>query len=1194
MCAVCGVVGSATGRFCEACGSPLLATCPRCGEATSPGARFCGECGSPLDEIARPGVVEAQAASTAIAQRRICSVLFVDLVSFTPLSANRDPEEVRELLSRYFLTASTVIGRYGGVTEKFIGDAVVAVWGTPVATEGDAERAVRAGLELIASIADLGEQMGAPNLAARAGVVTGEVAVTVGAIGQGMVAGDAVNTASRVQAAASPGEVLVDTTTQRLASSAIAFDDAGEHVLKGKPSPEALWSATRVLAGVGGTQRVDGLEAPLIGRDAELRLVKELFHAAAERSTPAMVVVSGPAGVGKSRLGWEFEKYVDGLATTVLWHRGRCLSYGEGVSFWALAEIVRARFGIAEDDVLEVATEKFSEGLARFMPDLAERDYVAPRLGRLLGIPAAGDTTTAFSREELFAGWRFFFEHLAARAPVVLLVEDLQHADAGLLDFLDHIVDWAHGLTVFVLAFTRPEMEQIRPGLGSGRRRTALTLDPLELQVMERLVDALVPGMPTAARARIAAHAQGIPLFAVETIRSLIDRDVVVPHEGLYRLIRDVGELTVPDSLHALLAARLDSLTPDIRDLVADAAVLGTTFPAEALIAVAGRPDAEVRAAMSELIRRQVLEVSADPLSPQRGDYRFSQEMLRRVAYETLSRRDRKARHLAVAEHLRATFPADGDEIMDVVARHYLDALAAVPDDPDVADIRDQAVSALVRAGERATRAGAPAGASASYAAAAELIEQTPEHGQEVAAAELWERCATADLIRGDYAATERHAERARGLFQASGHARAAARAQLLIGSALADSGQLSESREHAAAALLVLRQDPDRDTVTALRLVADVALFSGEADADRLTSEVLALGQDLDVGPDVLTRLLTIRGHLHNSANRPTQATAYYLEAARQAELTGDTARRGIALCNLAFNVMPADPEAAVAAARTAMELLRRVGNRPALAISMGNLMVALVDEGDWNQAETLLTEAASADELDDNELLRACRGWLAALRGDVDTATDTLTALPMLRASEDHQHRATVALVEAFTANAREQPALALRHARHALTHVPSIGVRHEVVRWAWPLAARVALGLRDLATVTELIAGLDEHPMGHLPPVLRAERDLVRARLSVEQGDLEAGNALAGAVAGHRNVANPYHLSHALLDLAAYVSLGGDDTAAATLVDEAAEIADRLRCRPLQNRAQRTSMGYGDASLSPSQVRSRRPAT
>jgi predicted ATPase len=221
--------------------------------------------------------------------------------------------------------------------------------------------------------------------------------------------------------------------------------------------------------------RVDGLEAPLTGRDAELRTLKELFHATAERRVPRMVLVSGPAGVGKSRLGWEFEKYIDGLAETVWWHRGRCLSYGEGVAFWALAEIVRQRLAIAEEDPAEVAAAKLAAGLDRFVTDPDERGYVGARLGRLLGVASAGDNNATLSREELFAGWRLFFERLAATGPVVLLVEEAQYADVGLLDFIDHLIDWTRDLPVFVLVFARPELGQLRPQFGNGRNRSTLT-----------------------------------------------------------------------------------------------------------------------------------------------------------------------------------------------------------------------------------------------------------------------------------------------------------------------------------------------------------------------------------------------------------------------------------------------------------------------------------------------------------------------------------------------------------------------------------------------------------------------------------------------------------------------------------------------------------------------------------------------
>ena len=350
------------------------------------------------------------------------------------------------------------------------------------------------------------------------------------------------------------------------------------------------------------------------------------------------------------------------------------------------------------------------------------------------------------------------------------------------------------------------------------------------------------------ARAKITGQAQGVPLFAVETVRALIDRDVVQPSEGVYRLVGDVGDLAVPDSLHALLAARLDALDPGVRRLVTDAAVLGTSFPAEALIAVSGKDEQTVRAALAELVHREVLAVSADPLSPERGSYQFAQQMLRQVAYDTLSRRDRKARHLKVAAHLRAAFAGDGEEVADVIARHYLDALAAAPEDHDAERIRAEAAAARVRAAERAERTGALTQAATSYASAAELTSAQDADGQQ-AAGRLWERAAQAAVDAGDYAAAVALRGPGPGRIPAS-----AGRRGLRPGSRSSPGTRCGfgdtppRLATSSPAAMGVLRADPDRDTVRALDQLATVAVFSGSADADQLTAEALDLGQDLDV----------------------------------------------------------------------------------------------------------------------------------------------------------------------------------------------------------------------------------------------------------------------------------------------------------------------------------------------------------
>ena len=383
------------------------------------------QCGAPLGAAAAQGARGTQDATQAAApaaERRLVSVLFADLVGFTTLSESRDAEEVRELLSRYFDTCRRLIELYGGTVEKFIGDAVMAVWGTPTATEDDAERAVRAALDIVAAVSALGQEVGADDLRARAGVLTGEAAVTIGATSEGMVAGDLVNSASRIQAVAEPGKVLVGESTRRATEQTIAYADAGSHELKGKAGLVELWQALRVVSGARGSLKSPGLEAPFVGRDRELRQIKDLFHTSTEERRAHLVSVTGVAGVGKSRLMWEFYKYFDGLPQITYWHRGRCLSYGEGVTYWALADMVRMRCRIAEDEEPETARGKLHATLEEHVPDAEEREFLAPRLAHLLGLAEH----QARDKQDLFGAWRLFFERLADVYATVLVFEDMQ------------------------------------------------------------------------------------------------------------------------------------------------------------------------------------------------------------------------------------------------------------------------------------------------------------------------------------------------------------------------------------------------------------------------------------------------------------------------------------------------------------------------------------------------------------------------------------------------------------------------------------------------------------------------------------------------------------------------------------------------------------------------------------------------
>ena len=722
ICAACGTENRAGRKFCSECAAPLAVVCPACGAANEPSEKFCGECATPLPGTAPPAIATAPATSRVtgparVAERRLVSVLFADLVGFTAYAADRDPEEVRETLTRYFDLATDVIGRYGGTVEKFIGDAVMAVWGAPTAHEDDAERAVRAALELCGSVGALG-----PAIEARAGILTGEAAVTIGATNQGLVAGDLVNTASRLQSVAPPGAVLVGEATQRAAGRAVAFEAAGEQLLKGKAAPVQAWRAVRIVAQVGGRNRADTLEAPFVGRDDELRLLKDLFHATSREGRARLVSVIGPAGIGKSRLAWEFLKYLDGLVERVWYHDGRSPAYGEGVSFWALGEMIRARAGLAEGDDEPTSRARIAEIVARHVTDEPERQWIEPALLTLLGVEASADAA------QLFSAWRTFFERLAETAPVVLVFEDFHHADDGLLDFVDHLMEWSRNAPIYVLTLARPELLERRNGWGAGHRSfTSLYLDPLPPAAMTQLLEGLVPGLPVTARQAIVARADGFPLYAIETVRMLLAEGRLEAIDGIYRPKGDLGSLEVPETLTALIASRLDALPVDQQALVDDAAVLGQSFTPAALTALSGLPADAVEVGLQALVRRELMVRQADARSPERGQYAFVQALIREVAYGTLSRADRKARHLAAARYCEAL---ETDELAGALAGHYLAAHQNATPGPEAEALAVQARLALRGAGDRAATLGSPDQAMRFYEQALAVAEVDQDRAQ--------------------------------------------------------------------------------------------------------------------------------------------------------------------------------------------------------------------------------------------------------------------------------------------------------------------------------------------------------------------------------------------------------------------------------------------------------------------------------
>ena len=1151
-CASCLAENTDGAKFCVECGAPQRpATCPGCGFAAGAG-KFCAECGTPLGSA--PAATAAPPPRTA--ERRRTSVLFGDLVGFTTLSESRDPEEVRELLSRYFDQARTVVARYGGTVEKFIGDAVMAVWGAPVAHEDDAERAVRAGLDLVATIAALGEDVGMPGLALRVGVVTGEVAVTLGATGEGMVAGDAVNTAARVQSTAQPGTVWVDDETRHLTSAAVTYTDAGVHALKGKAEPVALFQARAVVAAMGGAQRVDGLEAPFVGRDRELRLIKELFHATHEEGRPRLVTVTGVAGVGKSRLGWEFEKYIDGLTVLTRWHRGRCLSYGEGVAFWAFAEMVRSRLGVTEVDTREEVQAKTPAALAQWVPDAEERAWLGPRLDVLLGLGEG----SSFDRTDLFAAWTVFLERVGEGLPLVLLFEDLHYADPGLLDLIEHLLDARFPL--YVLAFTRPELLERRPGLSAGRRTTPIYLDPLGDSAMAQLVDGLVDGLPEAARSALVARAEGVPLYAVETVRSLIDRDAVVPLQGRYVFVDhagarvDLGTLAAPASLQTLIAARLDALSPVERRAAQDASVLGLSFTREGLMALCG-PGVDVDVVLESLVRKEILELQNDPRSPERGQYRFLQALVRQVAYDTLSRRDRKSRHLAAAAHLAEAFDDAGD-LAAVLAQHHLDALdASSTDDEDHADLARQARALLVRAAARAESLGSPDQALRHVETA---LARGPE-GLELH--ELQERAARNARLSGQIERALSLARAAKAGYTALGLDVDALRALMIETTALREQGRLRDAVDLLQPVYDDLKGRPEAgpQLFQVASALAGAHIFLGDHDlAQRYGLEALIVAEAEGDATDIADALYRVSLVLLYMGS-PSASRALLHESIRVCRQDNLTAVLSLALNNLASLTYPRDLAAALPYVIESLSLNEQRGDRGRTAVSLINVVLIQWLLGDW-------------DEID-----QRAAGWTPEdLAGEVHAGLKFLLAVIAWQRGEpvrdpveygdnlgDAYDRASVLSIRALRTAQDGDPAAAAEMADRALRdYHAKYGYEDDLVLF-WSVSVDLALAAKDLPRVRSLLALAAAAPVAARTPLLTSHEAYYQGLLAQQEGR-DPEETLRTAIALLDSYGAAVRAAQARAALAGWLTEQGRAAEAAPLREEALRTLTAVRAEPV----------------------------
>jgi class 3 adenylate cyclase/tetratricopeptide (TPR) repeat protein len=1145
ICPACETVNAPGGKFCSECGNPLGGSCPSCGEAAGPTAKFCAECGTALG---RASTATTTPAAAPVAERRLVTVLFADLVGFTTQSEERDAEDTRELLSRYFETARSVIERYGGRVEKFIGDAVMALWGAPVAQEDDAERGVRAAIELVSAAQALGA-----GIRLRAGVLTGEAAVTLGAEGQGMVAGDLVNTASRIQASAEPGTVLAGDTTRRASEAAIAYEDAGTHELKGKAEPLHLWRALRVIANRGGEGRAAGLEAPFVGRDRELRLVKELFHATAEEGKAHLLSVVGVAGIGKSRLAWEFEKYLDGLIENVWWHKGRCLAYGDAIAYWALAEMVRMRARITEDEAARSAEAKLRAVVEDFVPDADERAFVEPRLQHLLGLA----DRTAPDREDLFSAWRLFIERMADRGPVLLLFEDLQWADTALVEFIEYLLEWSRGFPIFVITLARPELADRNPSWGARTRSfTSLFLEPLTDEAVDALLQGLAPGLSDEIRAQIRDRADGIPLYAVETVRMLLDRGLLERAGDEYRPVGTVETLDVPESLQALIAARLDGLHPDERRLLGDASVLGKTFAPHGIAALSSLPEETLQPVLASLVRKEVLTLESDPRSPERGQYGFLQALVQRVAYETLSRHDRKAKHLAAADYLCGQSGIDADEIAEVIAAHHLDAYRADEQAADAAEIKSRALDWLRRAGERAAGLAATDDAQRAFDAAAELADD-PQ-----ARARLLERAGELAFTGNRMEAAEERQRRAQELHEEAGATHDAARAAAALGLTIWQRGRIAEAIGLMERAFDVLSGDElDADTAALAAELGRLHHFAGdEATALTRIEAAIEVGETLRI-PGLLAGALNTKSLI--LFRRPHESHALLNEALTIA-LDNDLAAEALRAYNnlIVSHAMYDLPEQVRTVVEDALALARRRGDRFWEMRLLTALSAVYYWEGDWDEF-LALTEALPDDTLDTAVLFARCRAALIELERDRPQQAGAWLAdipEPGDQATADVQIRRVAQWAVALRAAADGRPADALAELEREVTGTVESGM---------------TLGLETvLEQVATLLASVDQTFAERIAAVVEAmpspartrgidsQLQRIRANAAAARGDAAgAAEAHGRALAAARNLGSPPVLAPVLFDYARWLIDDGRPEDAGPLLDEAAELFERM---------------------------------
>lgn len=701
VCPSCEQETAPDARFCPSCGTRLAALCPACGAEARPGDQFCAACGHRLGP--EPAKEE---------ERKLVTLLFADLTGSTTLGERLDPERLRALLADYFGEMAAVIESWGGTVDQFVGDAIVAVFGIPAMHEDDAERALMAALDMHARLGEIN-----PHLAQRHGV---ELAMRIG-INSGVVvaggegerlglAGDAVNVAARLEQTAEPGQIVVGERTYLSARRSFLFEALEERLLKGKSLPVRAW---RLLATAEQPQPVGVTELAtrLVGRKRELGLLESVYRAAVEETRPRLLTILGQPGVGKTRLVEEFVTRLQADELPPSAFRGRCLPYGRGITYLPLREVLWSAAGILLDDSSVLAGEKLEKFVRDVLgPDSSEADRVLFALAKTAGIALPDNPLDRISPEsigeELGLAWPRFVSALAAGRPLLLEIEDLHWAESPLLDMLEHMASRSTG-PLLIVATARPEFAESRPGWSGRSGMSQISLEPLPEADLRALLDELLPVVGSDLRERVLAAAEGNPFFAEEIVRHLLDQGLLEQRdEGL---VEADGEapVTIPDTVRALLAARVDGLVPDEKRTLQDAAVVGRVFWASPLEAM--RPGVRVRDALRGLEAKGLVVTRPRSSLPGQIELSFRHTLIREVAYESIPKARRATVHAAMGRWIEDLAGERREEFIELIAHHYESAaqpehadLAWTVDSPVREEVRSKAVLALLEAGRAA------------------------------------------------------------------------------------------------------------------------------------------------------------------------------------------------------------------------------------------------------------------------------------------------------------------------------------------------------------------------------------------------------------------------------------------------------------------------------------------------------------